>query len=212
MSEPPPPAALPDAPRGGLAGLGRKLFLVRGWVYLPFAAAAMLIPASERPGAEVLWPAGIALMVLGVALRLASIRRIGGAARTKKNKAKRVIDSGPYGWTRNPLYIANTSAFLGFLLLCRLPWFALASWVLLWCWYHAIARYEETVLAGLFGPEFDDYRRRVPLWIPRPPKSPPAEDPEDLYPWGKLLRRERGALLNVMGMIGLAAVKQWWWR
>jgi protein-S-isoprenylcysteine O-methyltransferase Ste14 len=205
-----PAAAPPSASEGGLVGLGRRLFKVRGWVYLPFAAAAMLVRWNEWPRPEILWPGGLALMALGIGLRFSCIRRIGGAARTHKHKAKRLIDTGPYAWVRNPLYVANTAAFLGFILLCGLPWLALAAWLLLWAYYHAIARYEETVLAGLFGPEFDEYRRRVPLWIPRPPQDPPPEDPADFYPFGKLLRRERGALMNVAGMIALAAAKQWW--
>jgi protein-S-isoprenylcysteine O-methyltransferase Ste14 len=209
VSEPVPPAA---AAPGGIVGLGRRLFKVRGWVYLPFAAAAFLLPVGRVDRPEILWPAGLALMLGGVALRFASIRRIGGAARTKKHKAVRVIDTGPYGWVRNPLYIANTGAFLGFVLLCGQPWLALATWLLLWAYYHAIARYEETVLAEQFPGDFESYRARVPLWIPRPPRSPAPEDPADLYPVGKLLKRERGALLNVAAMVALAAVRQWWWK
>ena len=209
MADPAPTAPAPgaSAPEGGLVGLGRSLFRVRGWVYLPFAAAAVALPREGWSPPEVLWPAGFAFMALGIALRFLSIRRIGGAARTKKHKAKRVIRTGPYGWVRNPLYIANAGAFLGFLLLCGEPLFALGSWLLLWAYYHAIARYEETVLRGLFGPEFEDYRREVPLWIPRPPRNPAPEDPRDLYPTGKLLRRERAALMNVGAMIALAAAK-----
>ena len=208
MPEPapsPPPASV-------LVPLGRLLFKVRGWIYVPIAAAALWIRAGEVDLPEATWPAGMALVISGVWLRFASIRRIGGAARTHKHKAKRLIDTGPYAWVRNPLYIANTAYFLGFLVLCGIPWFAFASWLFLWGYYHAIARYEETVVAEAFGAEFEAYRARTPLWIPRQPGSEPPEDPEDLYPVGKLLKRERGALLNVAVMIALAACKQWWWR
>jgi protein-S-isoprenylcysteine O-methyltransferase Ste14 len=192
-----------------IVDLGRGLFKVRGWVYIPFAAAAMLLPREPWSPPEVLWPAGLAFIVLGIGLRFVCIRRMGGAARTHKHKAKRLVDGGPYAWVRNPLYVANTGAFLGFLLLCGLPLFTLGSWLLLWAYYHAIARYEETVLKELFGEEFEAYRRKVPLWIPRPPKDPPVEDPADFYPFAKILQRERGALLNVAAMIGLAAAKRW---
>ena len=215
MNEPPAPApGTPSAPipQDGVVALGRRLFKVRGWVYIPFAAAAILSPfgrVPDRPG--ILWPAGGALIVAGIGLRFACIRRMGGAARTHKHKAKRLVDSGPYAWVRNPLYVANTGAFLGFVLLCGQPWLALAAWLLLWAYYHAIARYEETVLAESFGEEFAAYRASTPLWIPRPPRNPPPEDPADFYPVGKLLKRERGALLNVLAMVALAAARQWWW-
>jgi len=208
----PPPPAPAAAPEPLSVALGRRFFKVRGWVYLPVAAAALALRWNEWNRPEVNWPAGGALVLAGVWLRFASIRRIGGAARTHKHKAKRLVDTGPYAWVRNPLYIANTAAFLGFVLLCALPWLALASAIFLGAWYHAIARYEETVVAGAFGAEFEAYRARTPLWIPRPPRSTPVEDPEDLYPMGKLLKRERGALLNVAFMVALAACKQWWWR
>jgi hypothetical protein len=92
------------------------------------------------------------------------------------------------------------------------PIFAAASWLLLWAYYHAIARYEETVLRGSFPEEFEAYRRAVPLWIPRPPRDPPPEDPADLYPVGKVLRKERAALMNVGAMLALAAAKWIWLR
>jgi protein-S-isoprenylcysteine O-methyltransferase Ste14 len=203
----PAPASASAARPDRVVALGRALFRVRGWVYVPFAAAALLLRWGEVDAPLATWPAGLALMATGVALRFSCIRRMGGAARTHKHKAKRLVDSGPYAWVRNPLYVANTTAFLGFIVLCGLPWFALASWLLLWAYYHAIARYEETVLAETFGEEFQEYRRRTPLWIPRPPKDPPAEDPAEFYPLGKILRRERGALLNVGVMIALAAAK-----
>ncbi len=208
-TEPPP---TPAAPTTGVRGLGRRFFLVRGWIYLPLVAAALLLHVGETGRPEILWPAGAALVLAGVGLRFSAIRRIGGAARTKKHKAKRLIDSGPYAWTRNPLYVANTAAFVGFVLLCDLPWFAGATALFLFGWYHVIARYEETVLEQLFGAEFAEYRKRVPLWVPLPPRNPPAEDPADLYPVGKLLRRERGALMNVAVMVALAAGKQWIWN
>jgi protein-S-isoprenylcysteine O-methyltransferase Ste14 len=203
-----PAAARPDA----LVATGRRLFKVRGWVYVPIAAAALFAPWGRVDRPAILWPAGIALVLAGVLYRFSCIRRMGGAARTHKHKAKRLVAGGPYAWVRNPLYIANTAAFLGFVLLCGHPWLAAGTAAFLWAYYHAIARYEETVLREAFGEEFEEYRRRVPLWIPRRPAAPPAEDPADFYPFGKLLRRERAALLNVLAMVGLAAARQWWWR
>ena len=109
------------------------------------------------------------------------------------------MDGGPYAWVRNPLYVANTGAFLGFLLLCGLPWFTLGAWLFLWAYYHAIARYEETVLEEFFGPEFAVYRKKVPLWIPaaqtRPSRTRPTSTPGDP-------REGAAALLNVAAMLG----------
>ena len=215
MTEPsldPIPTPVPGAPATGIVALGRRFFAVRGWIYPPIAVAALLLHAGESKRPEFTWPAGLALVIIGIWLRFSCILRMGGAARTHKHKAKKIVDTGPYGWVRNPLYIANTAAFVGFIVLCDLPGFALGAWLFLWGWYHAIARYEETVLAEQHPAEFVGYRARVPLWIPRPPKDPEPEDPADFYPVPKLLKRERGALLNVAVMVALAAGKQWWWN
>ena len=201
-------AVPPSAPPPPAPPLGRVLFRVRGWLYLPFAAFALLWTRGEWEDDLILWPLGLSIMAAGAWLRFAAIRRMGGAARTKKDKAKRLVTTGPYAWTRNPLYLANLTAFAGFVILCELPWFAAGSLLVLGAAFHAIARYEEGILASSFGAEFDDYRARVPMWFPRRPRSFEAEDPSTFYPIGKIARRERGALLNLGVLVALAFLKE----
>jgi protein-S-isoprenylcysteine O-methyltransferase Ste14 len=188
--------------------LGRVLFRVRGWLYLPFALFALLWTRGEWEDEYILWPLGLSIMAAGASLRFSAIRRMGGAARTHKDKAKRLVTTGPYAWTRNPLYVANLTAFAGFVVLCELPWFAAISVLALGAAYHAIALYEESILARTFGSRFGDYRARVPMWIPRRPSPAPAEDPSTFYPVAKILVRERGALLNLGTLVALAALKE----
>ena len=204
----PVPTPLPSEPASRGSALGRALFTVRGWLYIPFALFSLLWTRGEWEDELVLWPLGLAMIATGVWLRFAAIRRMGGAARTKKDSAKRLVTTGPYAWTRNPLYLANLTAFSGFVVLCELPWFAAISVLLLGAAYHRIAMYEESVLARQFGRDFEEYRARVPMWIPRPPRAAASEDPAGFYPLGKLLRRERGALLNVGCLVALALLKE----
>ena len=187
---------------------GRALFRVRGWLYVPFALFAVLWTHGEWEDDLVLWPLGLGVMAAGAWLRYSAIRRMGGAARTKKDSAKRLVTTGPYAWTRNPLYLANLTAFAGFVILCELPWFAAISVLALGAAYHLIAHYEESVLAREFGREYEEYRARVPMWIPRRPVPVPAEDRSTLYPLAKILVRERGALLNLSTLVALAALKE----
>jgi len=208
LSAPFPASGAAPGPAVAVA-IGRALFKVRGWLYLPFALFALLWTRGEWEVDVVLWPLGLSIIAAGTGLRFSAIRRMGGAARTHKDSAKRLVTTGPYAWTRNPLYVANLAAFAGFVILCELPWFAAISVVTLGAAYHAIARYEESVLAGTFGAGFDAYRARVPMWIPRRPAgAPPAEDPSTLYPVAKLVRRERGAILNLATLVALAALKE----
>jgi protein-S-isoprenylcysteine O-methyltransferase Ste14 len=198
----PPTTAPPLAAR-----LGRRLFRVRGWVFLPFVVFALAWFRGEWEDERILWPLGLAVMAGGVALRFAAIRRIGGAARVKKDAAKVLHRDGPYAWMRNPLYLANLAVFAGFLVLAELPWMVPTAGLLVALHYHCIVAYEERLLGEIHGEAYLAYRARVPRWIPRPPGPAPRRG--DAYPWPKLLRRERGFVANCLLLVLLAAAKEW---
>ena len=202
------PPSVPTPLLPPAAPFGRALFKVRGWLYLPFAIFALLWTRWEWEDDHLLWPLGLSLMAAGAWLRFAAIRRMGGAARTHKDTAKRLVTTGPYAWTRNPLYIANLTAFAGFVVLCELPWFAAVSVLVLGAAYRAIALHEEGILACAFGAEYEAYRARVPMWFPRRPRHPESEDPSTFYPLAKIARRERGAFLNLGVLVALALLKE----
>jgi len=57
--------------------------------------------------------------------------------------------------------------WVGFALAARLVWVAAIVFVLLALEYHAIVRWEESLLESRLGIEYRDYAARVPRWIPR---------------------------------------------
>ena len=152
---------------------------------------------------------GAAIVLAGVALRIWCILQIGGSARkTSKLKAERVISWGPYSIVRNPIYIANTTTFVGFTVLSGLLW-ALPAVVLgLWLWYDAIVRREEKFIEEKHPVDYAEYRKTVRRWLPslryrgRPEDTPP-------YPFSRALKRERGHLIAVS--CGAAAVVLFRW-
>lgn len=76
-----------------------------------------------------------------------------------------VIDSGPFGLSRNPLYVGLVALDIGLSLLWPSFWALLlvpAGVALLW-W--GAVRPEERYLSAKFGTEYDDYRRRVRRWL-----------------------------------------------
>ncbi|MDB4952321.1 MAG: hypothetical protein JWM27_4970 [Gemmatimonadetes bacterium] len=76
-----------------------------------------------------------------------------------------LVVSGPYRFTRNPMYVGFTLAYAGAALCLHAGWpLALLPVVLVAMHYGVIAR-EERYLARLFGAEFDAYRARVRRWI-----------------------------------------------
>jgi len=153
------------------------------------AAAALVAFADRVP----MWP-GVAVALAGEAVQ------IWASAHLHKNVA--VVKSGPYAWTRNPMYIGRFFVGLGLTLLTW-RWFFVVAYGLVFALY-AQARVlgEEKRLSGLFGEEYADYCRRVNRWLPRPPRGRLSAGRGS---WAAVLRnhelRVAGALLATLALL-----------
>ncbi len=121
-------------------------------------AAVYIVEVMRRPPHPIAIAWSLALVLPGLALRAAA------SGTVKKNQELTV--TGPYAYTRNPLYLGSTLIAAGFAL-------ALLSWpvaLLLAAGFAAIyipvIASEEQFLRAAF-PEFDAYCRSVPRFIPR---------------------------------------------
>jgi protein-S-isoprenylcysteine O-methyltransferase Ste14 len=176
--------------------LGGWLFPRRTWIPFPLIAALLLIPAGARGAIWV--AAGGVTVVAGEWLRLRAVRQIGVISRTRSERLGPLIDSGPFAWVRNPLYLGNIAVWIGFTLIARLPWLAPIFLALLLFEYHAIVSWEERLLASRLGPAYVDYTRRVPRWLPRPPAHAAAAEKNASFSWGDTLFSERGTLIAIL--------------
>jgi protein-S-isoprenylcysteine O-methyltransferase Ste14 len=159
-------------------------------VPLGFLTAALyLFELWRRPPlpAAVAW--SLALVIPGLWLRAYA------SGYVKKNQE--LATTGPYAYTRNPLYLGSMLMAAGFAL-------ALLSWpVALVLGFGFLAIYvpviasEERFLRATF-PQFDDYCRRVPRLIPRlTPARVPGNDPGGRFFLALYLKhREYNALLG----------------
>ncbi|MDO8437872.1 MAG: isoprenylcysteine carboxylmethyltransferase family protein [Nitrosomonadaceae bacterium] len=95
-----------------------------------------------------------------------------GALRTKQggggpglsNPPLRLVTTGPYRLTRNPMYLGHLIFFVGLaLLLSGSAWVVFAAHVL---WFDRRARGDEAHLLQLFGEPYRDYLGRVKRWVP----------------------------------------------
>jgi protein-S-isoprenylcysteine O-methyltransferase Ste14 len=76
-----------------------------------------------------------------------------------------LVDSGPFRWTRNPMYLFGSVAYAGLALLLVQPWsLALLPLVLAATHFGVVLR-EEAFLGRLFGDAYQHYKRRVPRWL-----------------------------------------------
>ncbi len=82
-------------------------------------------------------------------------------------KAKTLAVSGPYGYTRNPLYLGSLILGLGFTVAAGIWWLAILFCILFLGIYLPVMRVEIGDMREIFGEEFDEYEKNVPLLIPR---------------------------------------------
>jgi hypothetical protein len=115
----------------------------------------------------------------------------------KKNQE--LTTTGPYAFTRNPLYLGSTLMAAGFAV-ALLSWpVALLLAVFFLVIYVPVIASEERFLRATF-PGFDEYCRRVPRFFPRfGPGSEPKDDRSGHFAWALYLKhREYNALLGVL--------------
>ncbi len=119
-------------------------------------AAVFLLFARPRPFTLL---AGVTVSVFGLLLRAWA------AGHIRKNSA--LATSGPYAYTRNPLYLGNFLLGLGFTI--GSGWWPLGILfvVLFLGIYLPVMRVESKTLAQLFGESYQRYARGVPLFLPR---------------------------------------------
>lgn len=78
---------------------------------------------------------------------------------------RKLITTGPYRFTRNPIYLGLVIAYLGVAVMYSHVW-PLATLPLgLWVLRKTVIDIEEAHLAGRFGQEYADYCRRVRRWV-----------------------------------------------
>ena len=113
-------------------------------------------------------PWGIPLLIWGY-LQYRLVRgyrgRHGGGGPGLDVPPQRLVDEGPYRYTRNPMYLGHLIFMAGLALTFR-SWLALAILLANVVWFHIRVRGDEQHLLQHFGPPYADYCRRVKRWIP----------------------------------------------
>ena len=78
---------------------------------------------------------------------------------------QRIVEVGPYRYTRNPMYLGHLIFMLG-LALTFWSWFALVLFALRAAWFQQRVWGDEARLKATFGAEYEAYRARVKRWVP----------------------------------------------
>jgi protein-S-isoprenylcysteine O-methyltransferase Ste14 len=119
--------------------------------------AAILFVWLARP-TKMSLIAGTLVMIPGLVLR--------GLASGHVQKDKQLTTSGPYAYTRNPLYLGSLMMAGGFATAARSWWIVGIMLLMFALIYVPVIAGEEKFLSAAF-PEYEDYARHVPRLFPR---------------------------------------------
>jgi protein-S-isoprenylcysteine O-methyltransferase Ste14 len=136
----------------------------RGWqkiarrarVPLGFVVAAVFLVFARPSWTTLVW--GLVLVLPGLWLR-------GYAAGYVKKNAE-LTRTGPYAYTRNPLYLGSMSIAAGFAVAAGRWWLVVLLVAMFLAIYLPTILSEEEFLRGAF-PQFEEYAQRVPRLLPR---------------------------------------------
>jgi protein-S-isoprenylcysteine O-methyltransferase Ste14 len=202
-SSAPPPEPVSESERSTGARIGAVLFRNRGWLPVPFLAVPLLAP-GEMSATK--WLLGALLVIAGELTRIAGVAAAGTVTRRRSREVQRLVTYGIFGWVRNPLYVGNFLAWIGFTVISGVLWFIPVAIVLFAVEYTFIVRYEEGVLESIFGQEYLDYKRRTPRWFPRPP----AVRESGQHDWKEAVWSERSTFMQYVALVIVFALKQRW--
>ena len=186
-------APISDSERSPAARWGQVLFKNRGWLPVPFLAFPLFLPGHQT---STTWAAGMLLVVLGELVRIAGVAAAGTVTRRRSRDVQRLVTYGAFAWCRNPLYVGNFLAWMGFTVVSGVFWFLPIAIIVFAIEYTLIVRYEEGVLESIFGQEYLDYKSRTPRWFGRPPANSTA-GPHD---WREAIWSERSTFLQYVAL------------
>lgn len=138
------------------------------WMFLFLIAAGLISYLSPFAPALRVLPLGVALILGGIALAVSAVVRFRAAGTeidpmSMTNKA--LIVSGPYRFTRNPMYLSLVMFSLGIAIAVGTwPMFAVPVLVFVIAATGHIP-FEEAKMHRQFGADWDNYCSRVRRWI-----------------------------------------------
>ncbi len=122
---------------------------------------------------------GVGVAIVGLVIR--------GYAAGHLRKHQQLATSGPYAFTRNPLYLGSVFLAAGFSVASHSWISALVLAAYLAIFYPVVIRREQSELGARYGEAFAEYSSRVPAFWPR---LSPAMSSTEKFSW-PLYRKNR---------------------
>ena len=180
-------------------------FKYRSYTPIPIAILILYFALEDSP----YYYLGFLMLLFGELIRIWAVSYAGGETRTRKVGAPTLCTSGPYSFTRNPLYLGNMFMYIGIAMVAGAPNIILMistvfSFFIIQ--YTFIVSLEEETLTTLFGEQYINYKKHVPAIFPR------------LRPWKgsgtakrrpilKTIKTEKRTLQNVLLILTLIVLR-----
>lgn len=151
------PNTLPWPPLVFVVGLA--LAIVLNWL--------VPLPWIRGPFSEFLVGVGVLAVLVGLAIIAAAIRTLTRAktAVSPIHAASHLVTTGPFSFSRNPIYLGAITAMSGLALATGVLWFLIAAPLSGLVVQKLAIEREERHLQARFGKKWRDYSKKVRRWI-----------------------------------------------
>jgi protein-S-isoprenylcysteine O-methyltransferase Ste14 len=146
------------------------------WPPLIYAAAILagalsgyVLPAPwpAPPLSDFLFGIGVLLVALALFIDFSAMRIMRRLKTTimPNRAAEHLVSTGPFGFSRNPIYLANTILTIGAGLMAGIIWFLPLAFIAAFATQKLAIEREEAHLAAKFGKGWRDYAKKVRRWF-----------------------------------------------
>ena len=139
------------------------------WAVAVLAGLALnwLMPLRFVPAAVPAGPLGAAVFALAVALLAWAIATISGAGSNVPTSlpTTTIVNTGPYRFTRNPIYLGMVLGLIGLAIALNSLWLLLTLVPFALIIHYGVVAREEAYLERKFGDVYRLYRARVRRWL-----------------------------------------------
>ena len=186
---------------------GNFLFKYRSYTPIPLALYILYNSHPEIQNVLI----GFILISIGESLRMWAVSYAGGITRTTNVGAPSLCTSGPYGYTRNPLYIGNMIIYSGVVFVAgslNILSMLIVTWAFFIIQYYLIINLEQNTLIDIFGKEYKNYMNNVPIFFPRL-TSWKNKDKYVPMKFSKTIKTEKRTLQNIILLIMIIYFKHY---
>ena len=134
-------------------------------IVFPLAAGFIIELFFSRPlfSSNIFWVIlASVLLIFGLIFIFWSVREAGKLDMVAPG---RLITSGPYSYSRNPMYVSWVSIYLSIFFINRSLWLLLLLFVAILITHYLVIIREERVLRKTFGDQYKEYCARVRRYI-----------------------------------------------